>query len=192
LQKELTPRIEEARQGKRHLFFADAAHFVLAAFLGYLWCFNRIFIKTPAGRQRFNVLGAFNAITQELVTVTNDTYINAHCVIALMSQLLEKYKTLPITIVLDNARYQKCRLVMEFAQKHGIELLFLPSYSPNLNLIERLWRFIKKDCLYCKYYETFTAFKDAITTCLYRSDKECKKQMNSLMTLKFQLFKNAS
>jgi hypothetical protein len=58
------------------VFFIDAAHFVLSPFLGYLWCFTRLFIKAPSGRQRFNVLGALNAITHELLTITNDTYIN--------------------------------------------------------------------------------------------------------------------
>jgi len=56
------------------VFFVDAAHFVFGAFLGYLWCFVRCWIKAPSGRQRFNVLGALNAITHEVITVTNLTY----------------------------------------------------------------------------------------------------------------------
>ena len=72
LEKELNPRIEDAKKGKRVIFFVDASHFVLAAFLGYLWSFGRLFIKSPSGRQRFNVLGALNAITHDLITVTND------------------------------------------------------------------------------------------------------------------------
>ena len=77
LKEELEPRLDEARGGQRAVFFVDAAHFVLAPFLGILWCFTRLFIKAPAGRKRFNVLGALNAATHELVTVTNDTYINS-------------------------------------------------------------------------------------------------------------------
>ena len=53
----------------------DAAHFVMGAFLGMIWCFQRVFIKSPSGRKRFNVLGALNAITHEIITVTNDSYI---------------------------------------------------------------------------------------------------------------------
>lgn len=75
-----------------------------------LWCFARVFIPAPAGRQRFNVLGALNAITHELVTVTNDTYINAESVCALLRQLADLQLGVPIMLVLDNARYQKCHL----------------------------------------------------------------------------------
>ena len=141
LAEKLQPQIEEARAGKCELLFVDASHFVLSAFLGYLWSFVRIFVKSPSGRQRYNVLGAFNAISHELFTVTNDAYINANSIIALMTQLLNRYAGSAITLVMDNARYQRCKLVMDFAKEHGIELLFLPPYSPNLNLIERLWKF---------------------------------------------------
>lgn len=192
LEKELEPRIEEAKQGKRQLIFIDASHFVLAAFLGYLWSFGRVFIKSPSGRQRYNVLGAFNAITHELITVTNDSYINAKSVIELMSKLVDKYGITPITMVLDNARYQRCNAVIEYANEIGIELLFLPSYSPNLNLIERLWKFVKKKSLYCKYYEKFPCFKTAINECLENCEGKYKNEICSLMTLKFQVLKNAS
>ena len=77
IKEELEPRLKEARSGRRVVFFVDAAHFVLAPFLGILWSFKRLFIKAPSGRKRFNVLGALNAVTHELITVTNDTYINA-------------------------------------------------------------------------------------------------------------------
>lgn len=188
----MEPRIEEAKQGKRQLFFVDASHFVLAAFLGYLWSFGRIFIKSPSGRQRYNVLGAFNAITHELVTITNDTYINANSVIELMSKLVERFGNLPITMVLDNARYQRCSAVIDYAKENSIELLFLPSYSPNLNLIERLWKHVKKKCLYCKYYETFSCFKKAINECLDCVEGKDKNDIRSLMTLNFQVLKNAN
>jgi transposase len=65
----------------------------------------------------------------------------------------------PIVIVLDNARYQRCKLVEDLAKELGVTLQFLPSYSPNLNLIEWLWKFVKKKCLYNSYYGTFEAFK---------------------------------
>jgi len=121
---------------------------VLAPFLGFLWSFTRYFIKAPCGRQRFNVLGAINAITHELVMITNDTYINSQSVCELLRKIAGLGLTVPITIVLDNARYQKCALVQDLAMTLKIELLYLPSYSPNLNLIERLWKFVKNQCLY--------------------------------------------
>jgi transposase len=93
------------------------------------------------------VLGAIDAITHQLVTVCNETYINACSVCELLNKIWElNDDKIPITLVMDNARYQRCALVMELAQKLNIELLFLPSYSPNLNLIERLWKWVRKDC----------------------------------------------
>ena len=189
LKNEIEPRLAEAQAGKRAVFFMDAAHFVLSAFLGFLWALERIFIQAPAGRQRFNVLGALNALTHEVITVTNDTYITAASVCALLEKLAALQLGVPISIFLDNARYQHCALVLEKAKSLEIELCFLPAYSPNLNLIERVWKFVKKKCLYAKYYEKFPAFKTAISTCLTEMPSTYKTELDSLLTLRFQLFK---
>ena len=184
----LEPRLEEARQGARAVFFVDAAHFVMGAFLGMIWCFQRIFIKSPSGRKRFNVLGALNAITHEIILVTNDSYITAIQICELLQKLANLGLSIPITLVLDNARYQKCRVVQDLAKSLEIELLYLPTYSPNLNLIERLWKFVKKKCLYGKYYEDFTQFSSAISGCLTDAHLRHKKELDSLLTLRFQHF----
>ena len=188
LQDVLEPRLAEAKAGQRAVFFVDAAHFVLAAFLGYLWSLKRIFIQSPSGRQRFNILGALNAVTHELITVTNDTYINAASVCELLHKLADLHLDVPITLVLDNARYQKCDLVQTTAKGLNIELCFLPPYSPNLNLIERLWKFVKKECLYSEYYTDFTKFKTAIRDCLGQTHTTHKDALDSLLTLRFQTF----
>lgn len=188
LDEKLNPRLAEAQAGQRHLFFVDAAHFVLQPFLGFLWSFVRLFIKAPAARQRFNVLGALHATTRQLVTITNTSYINAQSVAALLDKLATAFTDLPITLVLDNARYQHCQFIKQLAHDLKIELLFLPPYSPNLNLIERLWKFVKKQCLYSPYYETFAAFKQAIEDCLAEVSGTFKEQLASLLTLKFQTF----
>ncbi len=164
----------------------DAAHFVLAPFLGYLWTRLRRFIRAPSGRQRFNVLGALNAVTHQLVTVTNDSYINAQSVCDLLRKIAAAHAEIPITLILDNARYQKCKIVWALAESLKIELLYLPSYSPNLNLIERLWKFVKKQVLYSKYYAGFTSFSGAITDCLAQTHTQHKTALNSLLTLRFQ------
>lgn len=191
LEQEMQPRLAAAQAGQRAVFFVDAAHFVLAPFLGFLWSLTRVFIQAPAGRQRFNVLGALNAITHELVTVTNDTYITAQSVCQLLYKLAALDLRVPITLFLDNARYQRCALVMTTAACLGIELCFLPPYSPNLNLIERLWKFVKKQCLYSHYYADFVPFKAAITQCLEQTHTTHKAALDSLLTLHFQLFKKA-
>ena len=189
IEEESEPRLKEAESGERKVFSVDAAHFVLAPFLGYLWCFVRQFVKAPAGRQRFNVLGAIDAVTHELITITNDTYINAHSFIGLLYKIANRRFSVPVTLVLDNARYQKCKIVWAVAKILNIELLYIPAYSPDLNLIERLWKFVKKTCLYSKYYPDFASFKKAITDCLDNTDTKYKKELDSLMTLKFQRFK---
>ena len=129
IKKKLAPRLAEAQAGKRAVFFVDAAHFVFGAFLGYLWCFARCWIKAPSGRQRFNVLGALHAITHEVITVTNCTYINAESVCQLLRKLGALGLQVPITLVLDNARDQRCALVQSVADTLGIELLYLPAYA---------------------------------------------------------------
>lgn len=170
-------------------FFVDAAHFVMQPFLGFLWCFVRQFIQAPSGRKRFNVLGALHATSLQIVTVSNDTYINACSVAALLYKLAVDFQDLPITLIMDNARYQRCRLIQTLAAGLDIELLFLPPYSPNLNLIERLWKFIKKECLYSEYYDKFPDFKQAILNSITHPDKQ---KLASLLTLNFQSFNSAT
>jgi transposase len=79
---------------------------------------------------------------------------------------------------------------MEQAAALNIELLYLPSYSPNLNLIERLWKFVKKKCLYSKYYASFGPFKEAISNCLAHTQDTYQAELDSLLTLKFQSFEH--
>ena len=79
--------------------------------------------------------------------------------------------------------------VQDIAGFLGIELLYLPSYSPHLNLIERLWRFVRKECLYSKYYEDFADFQKAISECLEKTNKEDKQKLERLMSWNFQSFK---
>jgi transposase len=149
-----------------------------------------VFVRAPSGRQRFNVLGALNAVTHEVITVTNETYITAESVCTLLKKIAEKGITTPITVILDNARYQKCHRVVDLAAVLDIELLFLPPYSPNLNLIERLWKFVREEKLSRTYYATFTLFKEAIASCLAETQGTHREKMHSLFTLKFQTFKH--
>lgn len=163
----------------------------MGASLGFVWCFERVFIKSSSGRKRFHVLGALNAITHEVITVTNDTYITATQICELLQKLADLGLTIPITLVWDNARYQQCKVVQDLADSLGIELLYLPPYSPNLNLIERLWKFVKNKCLYAKYYENFSQFSTAISDCLKETHFKHKKQLGSLLSLRFQTFDKA-
>lgn len=186
----LEPAIKEALDKKCHLLFIDAAHFILQPFICSLWCVARLFIKASSGRNRINVLGAVNAITKEVMTLCNTTYINADTIIDFLKIIKEQYADLPIKIVLDNARYQHCMAVEGIAETLGIQLLFLPSYSPNLNIIERLWKFTKKKILYAKYYETPLIFHQAISDFFKTINQKYNSDLKNLLTLKFQFFEN--
>ncbi len=126
-----------------------------------------------------------------MIRVTNDTRVSSDTMIELMVRIVAVTKG-PTTVVLDNARYQRCAAVEAEAKRLGIELLFLPSYSPNLNLIERLWKFTKKKALRGKHYADFATFRGAIDDCLNRVHTGNREALATLMTLKFQTFDNAS
>jgi transposase len=188
LKTKLEPRLREAERGERTVLFVDAAHFVYGAFLGYLWCLVRVFMRAPSGRKRYNVLAALNAITHEVIRVTNHGYINAESVCDLLRKIAAGELPRPITLVLDNARYQRCWLVQSLARSLRIELLYLPSYSPNLNLIERMWKFVKKQSLASRSLPDYESFVGAIDNCLDTLHTEHKGEIASLLTLNFQMF----
>jgi len=192
LETKLEPALAEARAGRGHVFFADAAHFVQGAFLCCVWCALRLFIRGASGRKRYSVLGAWNAQTNSLVSVTTDATVNAETMCALLGKIAALGLRGPIRLVLDNARYQHCELVKNMAASLNIHLEFLPSYSPNLNLIERLWKFVKKDVLYGRHYATFEGFRGAIDGCLAKISTEHREKLQSLMTHNFQTFNPTS
>ena len=122
VQEQLEPRLEQARRGRRQVSFVDAAHFVLARYLGCWWCAAWRFVRAASGRKRSHVLEALDAVTQRRIRVTNHDSINAESVCALLRVVAEASVGLPITRVLDNARYRKSALVQTLAAVLGIEL----------------------------------------------------------------------
>lgn len=174
------------------MFFVDAAHFVFGTFLCCLWSITRVFVRAASGRQRFNVLGAWNAVTRQLLAVTNTTVVNTDTMCELLRKIATQGLIGPITVVLDNAKYQRNKIVQELAVELNIRLLFLPSYSPNLNLIERLWGFAKRQSVYGKYHANFDSFRAAIEKTLAEIPSTQAQRLESLMTLKFQEFKDVS
>jgi hypothetical protein len=129
VEEKLKPLIKLAKEGFIELFFLDASHFVMGGFAGTLWSRVRCFVKTACGRSRYTVLGALNFCGKKVTTVANDRYISAEQVVTLMKRLLVEYQEKALALVLDNAAYQRCGKIMEYAKEHGIGLIFLPPYS---------------------------------------------------------------
>lgn len=143
-------------------------------------------VKSNSGRQRININGALNADTLEVVIRTDDT-INAQSTLALFKALEQKHPNAKsIFITLDNARYYKNALVYEYLATSKIKLLFMPPYSPNLNLIERLWKFMRKTILYNKYYEKFADFRTEVMR-FFRNIAQYNDKLSTLLTKKFQV-----
>lgn len=174
------------------MFFVDAAHFVFGTFLCCLWSIARLFVRAASGRQRFNVLGAWNAVTRQLISVTNTTVVNTDTMCELLRAIAAEKLAGPISVVLDNARYQRNKVVQALAGELGIRLLYLPPYSPNLNLIERLWGFAKRQSVYGKYHPDFASFKASIESTLARLTTTHATKLKTLMTLEFQEFDDVS
>ena len=180
--------MDSAKKGIAELFFLDASHFVMGCdYLGYIYGTVRRFIKTYSGRKRYNVLGALNFISKKVTKVTNDTYITSTQICELLKKVAYEYVGKPIYIVLDNACYQKCKVVQELADQLGINLIYIPVYSPNLNLIERLWKHVKGR-LRIKYYDRFDEFLKTIDTIVSSTDKEDKVLIDRLIGERVQLF----
>ena len=192
----LHPAMEDAKAGKIHLFFMDVSHFVFGCdFLGHVWTLARRFVRTYSGRNRYNVLGALDYATKEVVTVTNTSYITATEIVKMLEKLRAKFGNdgLPIRIILDNARYQKCKIVQEAAERLNIELLYIPPYSPNLNLIERLWKYTKSEIRgHIADIQSFEAFQAFIDQVLSETATTRLPRMNKLIGDKVQLFDQAN
>jgi len=180
--------MKKAKENELTLLFLDGAHFVMGCdFLGYIYGKTRRFVKTFSGRKRYNVLGALNFVTKKVTIVANDTYIKSAEVCEMLLKVAAEYTGKVIHIVLDNARYQKCFLARDLAEELGIVLHFIPPYSPNLNLIERLWKHVKSR-LRSKYYDQFDAFKETIDSIIEDTDRGSKELIDKLIGESVQIF----
>jgi transposase len=185
--------LQEKLQENDKTYFVDASHFLHNAIAGYGWGKKgqRIELKTNSGRNRFNVLGAYSPKDQSLVRVEGTGKCNAGMVVKLLVQLRRvNPQAKQIIVILDNAPYQHAKLVKRAARRLEITLLYLPAYSPNLNLIERLWKFTKAKVLKNKYYATFKQFEQALRNFLNTLD-QYRTELSTLLTENFQLFATA-
>lgn len=149
----------------------------------------RLFVPTGSGRQRLNVLGAVGYGTAKMITVINRGSIGAEQVCELLHQIKRRCRK-PVTVVLDNASYHRAKMVRQCAESLGIELLFLPPYSPNLNLIERVWKLVKKLALTARTLSDFDAFAESITQTVEQLETEHREELLGLLTPNFQDFRD--
>ena len=150
------------------------------------------FIESNTGREHLNICGAYNPDNQDL-TFIEDVTINGETIIKLVKKIIQKYPSNKnITIYLDNAKYHKSQKVKDFlATQNNIKFDFLPPYSPNLNLIERLWKFANEKVINLKYYPFFQQFKSKILN-FYENINIYQKELENRITYNFQLFQNVS
>jgi transposase len=190
-QKQFLKELEILRENKNEndpVLYMDGVHPQHNTMLAYGWIKkgeNNI-IKSNTGRQRININGALDSDTLQVI-VRDDERINALSTIELLKKIELAYPlAVNIFTICDNARYYRSKLVQEFLLTSKIKLVFLPSYSPNLNLIERLWKFMKKKILYNKYYEKFEDFKKA-TLGFFDNIEQFKDELNTLLTQNFNI-----
>lgn len=188
---ELQPVINEAKEGKRKLYFMDAVHFTPEAFTCHVWCKKPLYLKTGAGRNRFNLLGCVDPSSLDIIHSHSMVYVDAEQTKTFLEKVRMKSGDYPVSIVLDNARYQHCKAVKEKAAELGINLIFLPPYSPNLNIIERLWKYTRRHVLAGKYFDSPAKFHDALRHFFEVDYINHKPNLSSLLTLNFQSFENA-
>lgn len=129
-------------------------------------------IKSNTGRNRINLNGIYNPANQDILIHESDT-INAETTIDFLKEIEDFYKDkTKISIIVDNAKYYRNKDVTAFLATSRIHLIFLPPYSPNLNLIERLWKYVRKKIINNGYYEKFKEFRAAVLAFF----EECKNQ----------------
>ena len=168
------------------VYFCDGVHLIYGYEGGKYWCRKRVCVKSAYGRKRVNCLGFLDAVSYKVETVMNDSYLNANTVCGGLKLLREQNSDHWLYIVLDNARYQHCKKVKECAVELNINLIFLPPYSPNLNLIERLWKFLRSKILANKYYDSFQFFFDNVHDFLASVHLNFSHSLKSLLSFNFQ------
>lgn len=169
------------------MYFVDATHPVHNTRPGNGWILKGKdkLIPTNTGRDRLNLYGALNAETKKVVVLSQET-VNFQSAIALSKKLLIVHSKGKIHLILDQASYHKSKDFKVWAKKHRrVKLHFLPPYSPNLNLIERLWGFMHRKVLYNHYYEKFSQFEHTVIN-FFKHLHRYRKELDSLLTDSFQ------
>lgn len=181
--------IKENLKPNDQIYFVDSTHPEHNTKPSYGWILkgkeNDKIIKTNTGRERLNLAGALNLNGKGVVVLSEKT-INKEVTIKLIKKLQKAQPKGKIYLIMDNASYYHANMVKDFVKRKRIKLIFLPSYSPNLNIIERLWRFFHQKITYNHYFETFEEFKKQ-TLKFFKNLPKYQPELNTLLTDNFQL-----
>lgn len=193
LEETLPPLLEEVAAGEAEVYYADGTHPTHNTKTGQGWIRKGgdFEIDCNSGRRRVNINGAVRATKPEHLVYDVAESVNAQSTQRLCRKLLKKHPGKTIYFICDNARYNRCAWLQEWAGGQRIEFVFLPAYSPNLNLSERLWRLLRKKAINSIYYDTYAKFRDGIVHFL-ENIKEHKEEVRSLLTLNFRTVGNTS
>lgn len=170
------------------IYFSDAVHPQHNTRPSYGWIASgeEFTIDVNTGRDRLNINGVLNAFNVTDVVVRTDERINAQSTIGLYTQLQKHKRKGTIYVICDNARYYRSRLVKEWVNNSRIVQVFLPSYSPNLNLIERLWKFLRKKVIDTHHYPTKEKFRAAVMN-FFGDIRQYRTELESLLMLNFHV-----
>jgi transposase len=148
---------------------------------------HTIVMKSNTGRQRLTIVGGVNIVTHEPTILVTTLNCDRALIKTYLNEIRKQYVTArKIILILDNAAYQKSAEVRLYAAELNIYFKFLPPYSPNLALIERVWKFMKKKLFHGRYYKTFREFTEAI--CAFFADwEQYADEVKSLLTLNFEV-----
>jgi transposase len=181
---------QAAAERKTRRYFVDACHPVWGVELLYCcWLLvgQRFLVGVGGGRKRLNILGAYCPDDHEYLDLrlTRDN-INGQQFVNLLRVLRERHpEAEQFILYLDNARYYHTEVVKEWLARHPeFHLEPLPPYSPNLNLIERLWKFLRKNA-FTRWHQTFEELQGAVSEVLDHLE-EYRAELDTLMTEKFQ------
>lgn len=131
-------------------------------------------------------MGAVDAVSHEMIYETTTGSVNQYAAASLLLAIRKRHPKGRITVVWDNARYQHTRLIRTFSAFTQINIVYLPPYSPHFNLIERVWKFVKKEALCNRYFKEFSGFQESIDTTLNELNTTHKEAMATLLTHNFQ------
>lgn len=161
-------KLKKELKDDENMLFLDGVHPTHNTKSGFAWIEKgkEKLIETNSGRDRVNLNGAYNINSGEVIVTPSQT-VNTDSTLKLFDTIVENYSDTEGNIYLfsDNARYYKSLMLQDALKTDKykrIKMIFLPPYSPNLNPIERVWKFFKKNVLENKFYKKFSEFKTAI------------------------------